>query len=566
MVSIRKVFSFSYKRILYVLCFFMFCLIDQRTKTCSGLDGLSESFRDSMGIVIAVIIMSHYKIEEFRRRKFLYLLWCTISVIAGIAAFIWGIGRRPFLNDWAIVIIDVILWGIILLHTAIDVFVEKKQPAINNKFAIVWAGMMLWMIISRSKYIWPFCYLVMFGCFFLTDFTEEEKRDLFHGSLEGIILSLIIFQGYCCVFRPFDMDRYVGIHNNSNLNALYYLYVLAAALIKIVHTVREKRPIWLKAFYWIMVGASLSYLFMAIGRTGWAVAVILCLLFLIWMNKVQLKKRFIRNGLLIVICAVLMFPVCFSATRYLPAVFHHPVWFWGEWSEDKVHSWDPWNSPKYTDMDEVFDTAVGRIIDSVQNILEHSPLMFKSDAAVMSEETYAEISERISDGMSADSDERYTDEPAGESMGESAEASAVLTVEEGLDSLLVRKNIYEYYLKHLNLWGHPYEEQGFQLTPIYWIGHAHNIYLQFGTDFGIPVMIMFTVLVIWSIGAGFVRMSRKEIPQNMAVQFFVLIPATFGLLEYSWGAASLSITMLFFAWSSMIISKKPEKITKNEDK
>lgn len=538
MESIKKVFCFSGRRILYVLCFFMFCLIDQRTKTGSGLDGIIESFRDSMGIVMALIIMSHYKAEEFRRRKFLYLLWCVISTIGGIAALIWGMGRCYFLNDRIIVIVDIILWGIILLHTATDVFVDKRYPAIDKKFAVIWFCMMLWMIFSRSNYIWPFCYLVMFGCFYLTDFNDEEKKDMFHGSLEGIILAFIVFQGFCCVFRPYDMERYVGIHNNPNLNALFYLYVLAAALIKIVYTARDKAPVWIRAFYWIVAGAALSYLFMAVGRTGWAVAVILCLLFLIWMNKAHLKKRFFRNGLSIAICAVLMFPVCFCATRYLPAVFHHPVWFWGEWSEDKVHSWDPWDSPKYTDVDEVFDTAVGRIIGSIQNILEHSPLMIKADAAeIPTEDLNASLEEQIA---------------------VSPEEAAVLTIEEGMDSLLVRKSIYEYYFRHLNFAGHTYEEQGFQLTPIYWIGHAHNIYLQYGTDFGIPVMVMFTLLVIWSISTGFRRMKGKHIARNMAAQFFVLIPAVFGLLEYSWGAASLSITMLFIAWRSMIVSEKTE--------
>ncbi|MCD7836950.1 MAG: hypothetical protein LUG83_09975 [Lachnospiraceae bacterium] len=540
MLSIKRVFSFSYKRILYVLCFLMFCIIDQRTKTCSGLDGLSETFRDSMGIVMAVVIMSHYRIEEFRRRKFLYLLWLVVSIAGGAAAFIWGMDNRPFLNDWFVIIADIILWGVILLHTVTDVFVEKKYPEVNKGFAAIWLCMLLWMIFSRSSYIWPLCYLIMFGCFYLTDFTEEEKHELLHGGLEGIILAFILFQGFCCIFRPYDMDRYVGIHNNSNLNALFYLYVLAASLIKIVHTVAEKRPLWLKLFYCAVLGAALSYLFMAIGRTGWLVAIILCLLFLVWMKRVQLKSHLIRNGLMLVLCAVIAFPVCFSATRYLPPVFHHPVWFWGEWSEDKVHSWDEWDSPKYTDLDELFDTAIGRITDSIWNILEHSPFMIKADAAeadsVELEEIEAEESE--------------------ETAAASEEVPAVLTVEEGMDSLLVRKNIYSYYISNLNMTGHPYEEQGFQLTPIYWIGHAHNIYLQYGTDFGIPVMIMFAVLIVWSIAAGFIRMKRKKITQSMAAQLFVIIPAIFGLLEYAWGTASLSITMLFFAWGSMIISDK----------
>ena len=36
----------SWKRIVYTLCFFMFCLIDQRTKTGSGREGYIETFRN----------------------------------------------------------------------------------------------------------------------------------------------------------------------------------------------------------------------------------------------------------------------------------------------------------------------------------------------------------------------------------------------------------------------------------------------------------------------------------------------------------------------------------------
>lgn len=71
--------------------------------------------------------------------------------------------------------------------------------------------------------------------------------------------------------------------------------------------------------------------------------------------------------------------------------------------------------------------------------------------------------------------------------------------EKGIPSALVaRKTIYQQYFKNLNLWGHPYEEQGFQMTPTYWVGHAHNIYLQYGTDFGIVVMFLFILLILWA--------------------------------------------------------------------
>jgi hypothetical protein len=483
-----------------------------------------------MGIVMALIIISHYKIEEFRKRKFLYLLWCIISSAAGIGAFIWGIGRKPFLNDWAVIIIDVIVWGVILIHTVTDILIEKKYARFNIKTALLWAAMMLYMIISRSSYLWPLCYLVMFGCFYLTDFTEAEKKDLLHGSLEGIILAFIVFQGYCCVFRAYDTIRYVGIYTNSNLNALFYLYVLAASLVKSAYAVKEHKPFLVRLFYYVISAAAIAYTFMTVGRIAWGTAIVLCVLYALWLAKSRLRKRFILNLFAIFVSAIIMFPVCFSVSRYLPPVFHHPVWFWGEWSEDKVHSWDPWDSEKYTDMNEIITNAIGRITESVKNFMEHSPLLLK---------------------VNAEEDTR-------------AEAAVLKTTEEWQDGITVRKTIYTYYLEHLNLLGHPYEEQGFQLTSNYWIGHAHNIYLQYGTDFGIPMMILFILLILIGIFRGSKNISTKNIPDGMAAQFFVIIPAMFGLFEYSWGVSSLSITMLFIAWRTIITVKEPLSSQKTE--
>ena len=42
----------SKKRMLYTICFFLFCVIDQRTKTASGLDGVIETFRDMAGMLL----------------------------------------------------------------------------------------------------------------------------------------------------------------------------------------------------------------------------------------------------------------------------------------------------------------------------------------------------------------------------------------------------------------------------------------------------------------------------------------------------------------------------------
>lgn len=519
--------NYSWRRLLYTLCFVMFCVIDQRVKTGSGLDGVIETFREATGIVLACIIFSHYKWADFVKRKWIYLGCGIVSLLGGLGIFFWGKGRFYFTNDRIVILVNVLMWGQVIVHTFIKVAVEKEYPKLNKKMLAVWGVMMLLMIVSRSHYIWPLCYTMMFGCFYLTRFSKEEREDLLQGCLDGIFLGFILFQGFCCVFRPYDcFPRYVGIHNNSNLNALYYLAALAAVFSKILYLTKVNAHRWVKVIYWLASGTVLSFLFMTIGRAGWGVAFVMGLLFLGFWNVICQKKRFLQNGIVLILCFLLMFPISFSATRYLPPVFHHPIWFWGEWAEDKVHSWDPWDSVKYINMDRLLQEALGRITDSVQGWLQYSPFYMKADAAEL---------------PSADTPEIEEKQPG-------APGQPIWQPGWKWDDVTVRGTIYKIYASRLNWWGHPYEEQGFQLVSDYWIGHAHNIYLQYGTDFGIPVLLLFIVLILWGGAVCVKRGKRKASIADIAAFFYILIPAVFGLVEYAWGVGSLSITMLFFAW------------------
>lgn len=69
------------------------------------------------------------------------------------------------------------------------------------------------------------------------------------------------------------------------------------------------------------------------------------------------------------LCVIILFPVVFSAVRWLPPLRHHPVWYAGEWSEDRVYSFDPPDSEQYTCFDEFMDLLLDRahIINSTRN-------------------------------------------------------------------------------------------------------------------------------------------------------------------------------------------------------
>ena len=501
----------SKKRILYTICFFLFCVIDQRSKTASGLDGVIETFRDMAGILMAAIIMSHYKWEEFMAHKVLYAIWTGIAVVAGALFIVFGQPLAYFMNERIMIALDVLVFGYVVIHTIISVFIEKKYPKLNKGMFGLWVVMMLLMILSRSDYVWPFCYFIMFGCFYLTDFTEEEQEDLYQGIMNGVIFAFFAFQGFCCVFRPYDQVRYTGIYNNCNLNGLFYLVVLAAMFGKILYVTKENKHKFWRVYYWLGSGVVHSFIFMTIGRTAWLVSFILGLLFLGFYQGEKQKKHYIRNGLLLVLCICMMFPVTFGMTRYLPPVFHHPVWFWGEWSEERVHSWDAWNSEKYVDIDDVLNIAIRRTREITDDLVGRSPFMLKVFAAEL-------------------------------------DKVQVLKDEQSADQFLIRETIYSQYWKNLNLMGHKQKDQGFQLFSWYWIGHAHNIYLQYATDFGIPMCICFIGICIGTLIRIVKNNLQTEKTYLIGYIFLILVPLLFGLLEFSWGSGAVTIVLLFIGW------------------
>lgn len=545
----------SAKRILYMICFFAFCLIDQRVKTASGLDGWGEVFRDMTGIVMAVLILSHYHLEDFRKWKIPYLLWSPICVIGGAIFLAKGQTLVWFLSDRIVLTLDFFLFGVIFIHTFVELVVEKHRPRLNKPFTCVWLVMMALMVVSRSDHLWPIAYLAMFGCFYLTDYTDQEKSDLLQGMLDGVILAFFLLQGWCFVFRPYDAVRYVGVYHNSNMNALFYLEVLAAVCTKLVFVYRRECSRWIRIYYWLGVGTVLGFMFMTISRTGWMTAAVLLLILFLFLWKIRavgnVFRSLMQNVLIVLLCFVLTFPLVFSAVRYLPPMFHHPVWFFGEWREEKVHSWDKWDSEKFVNLDRLMRRAVGRVSAVLQPALERIVPSAPDEAETGENALRLEVEgENQALDITPLQRQRYEEMLA---------AGFAMDPADRGNPLLLRKTIYRYYVHLLNFRGHPDSELGFQILPNQQIGHAHNIYLQYGVDFGIPVMVFFTALIVWSAVAYVRKWAADKSEMSAACLFFLLIPAVFGCLEYCWGAGSLTITMLFVVWRRMIRDERKER-------
>ena len=119
------------------------------------------------------------------------------------------------------------------------------------------------------------------------------------------------------------------------------------------------------------------------------------------------------------------------------------------------------------------------------------------------------------------------------------------------DSFITRSNIYKYFWNDLNWRGHKNDEIGFRMQTDYWIGHAHNIFLQFGTNFGIPVMILFAGMLIGGLIICLKKWTDSGNPGFVGSFLWLLIPLSFGMFEFCWGAGSLIIFMIFFSWRNV---------------
>lgn len=504
--------------VIYTVIFGFICVISQRVHTAGIPEGWKESFRDMLGFAIAALIFLHYKKADFVHYHRYHIGWAVIGAVVCSVLFLIRKDHAIHLNDWIVVVIEIYVWGFVLIQTIGTVFAEKIRPRFHKIPLAIWLAMMGWMICSRSDEMWPLPYLIVFLCFYVTNFNQKDREYMYQGILNGIIAAFFTFQAHAFLYRPYDEVRYLGWFSNSNNNSLFYCFVLAAVCVKLYLCKQKGANKWWHIYYWLGVGTVFSFEIMTIGRMGWITAFAVAFIWLVYMKK-HFGKSILAYGTLILLVTAITFPLCFAAVRYIPPLRHHVVWFYGEYREDKVHSWHKWDDERFVDIDEFAEAAVGRIALSFEELLQNLPFVVEAEAAGLPDRDVPRLADEF-----------------------------------GANGYKIRETIYKTFIETLNFRGYPSTEIGFQLTSWFWVYHAHDLYLQFGTQFGWPVMILFIILIIISIVKSFRLFHHIKAPEMLCYGYLILIPALFGMFEYTWGAGHMAITLLFIAWR-MVLTK-----------
>ncbi len=520
------------KRALYTLCFTALNALDFVRNTRNG--DISSVAVNATGLVLLFIIASQYPVRELRNAaNYIWSGLCLTVAVGGTAAALTS-GRDSILHMyvWAFVLAVVNVWWIVIYgkYLAVRFWRERKQSgSLSVRPGLcgwIWIVMTALMTFSRSGRVWPIWFLAMFGMFYVTKYSREERDMLMDGMVDGTILSFFMLQIFAYGFRPYDTVRYIGAFSNSNITALHYLVVYAMVLFKLhlLH-LRGAKKGW-KLFYFTGACGLLGFMFLTMGRTAWVTAFLLTVLYGVFVvRRIWQKKwsavlgRFLALGL----SAILLFPVVFATVRWLPTILHHPVWFLDEYSVNKVHSFDPPDSWKYVELDEFMETVLGRIWRTFQASGARDPFLLVAHAQ------------------------------------EETEDVIELVGPEGMDPALnIRFSIYRMYLKNLNLSGHSPQEGHYQLKDAdYMIWHAHNVWLQVAFDFGIPTGILFLVMTAALLRKHYLGMKNHGGNGYAIIPFFLcMLFFCYGIMEMVWNVGQVVLALFFVVQHPQIYGEK----------
>ena len=545
----------KYRRIWFIVLFMALNLIEWLKATQTG--DIWKVAVNVAGLVVMALVMSAYPVKELCCGFSKVFTIICLAVMVGIYGYWWMNPGKFVVWQYLTAVMNIWLIGIMLWVLWRRAAAGRLKKPKWDILSTLWVLLTIVMVLSKSGRVWPVWFFLIYGIFYLTEYSEEDKDALVEGMVNGTIISFFIMQIYAYGFRPYDEVRYKGPLSNCNMTALYYLIVYCMILAKLHLLTLQKSGKIRKLFWMVMAGGLLCFQFMTLCRTAWLSAIAVTFAYGILIVKGIWKDslpKVLGKAVLLGVITVAVFPIVFGTVRWLPTILHHPIWYEGEWSEEKVHSFDPADSDKYVTLEEFLDTALGRFLQ----ILEKPAAVdgqAMQDAAGQGEAGQGEAGQETAE-ESLVTEEETVD--SGEELfmpdgyvRASAEAIGdevpILDYSKDWTSSDIRVAIFKAYWKDLNWRGHSEKEGYYLITPKYRCWHAQNLWLQIAYYYGIPAGILLVVLTVVMIYYYISRCYKGKLDQKYGVLplLFVILYFTFGLMEVVWNPGQLVFVLIF---------------------
>ena len=421
-------------------------------------------YQQKLGVNMALASFAAAIIFGYKKKDLFH--WSTpVYVVLAACYYAWVCSQNGGQSENSIIIRGIarygILWGFIALNTLRALF-QKGKKRVSLIYTAALFLLIAELVRSGYKRQWPVDVLVLGGIFALQVICREKDSKYLHEFSNGVFLHFIGSSIYALLYRPFHYFRYTrypGIFHTVTITAVYLVFVLVLALIRLLSVYREKgciKETWKEI--WI-VGLATAFLLLTASRTGLLAALILCPLLYIVTSVMEFKDGFwgsIKRFLLFMCLTICFFPMVFAACRIVPAVVGKPFVYEIELFEDTILPGEEWDSRRYITLERYLEIAVNRVstknVSSIRNEAEEA----KNDLPAVSE----------------------TENPT------------------PVDYSNGRLDIYKLYLDQLDWKGH--EAVGIMDKNGKAIDHAHNVFIQVAYDFGIGAGIAFLVFFVFA--------------------------------------------------------------------
>lgn len=522
---IRNYFSHSWRICIYTLCGLGLCWIDLWRGIGNGAQWALAVNCTGFCVLPLIVFRLDWKVlisssknepKWQKHLKICFYAWVIMAVVLAYPVFDSFAPNTDYNAQFATAIANAAIYGAVVIRMYFYLFYEKKEKENtcreNTKIALlfwIWLGFIVFAIVSINTAVWPLWFLVMFGSLYLAPLDKSDIEEIAEGLVNGIIIGFFWIQSRAFLYRPFDgLPRYRGHYTNENVNAMFYLFVYCAWLIKLTfYRIRGTKKRYLFTFF--MASAMWSFVFFTGCRS--AMLGFLGVSFFYWIaeSKISEKKQvvtFLKNGFLMLICFAVSFLPVFWCIRYIPPLRHHPIWYGGEYAEYRVMSWDPIDSDKYVELDEAMSSILGRFnLTRVDQDLSQSDMRIGLSpfAIATADESVAETLDvegcSLPALLSEDGEEVYS-YADGIAPG-TDELHPIYINDDFSGSLLkrvfkVRYYVYRYIFKNIHMLGNRDVSSGAWVLSYFPVYHAHNTVLQMFYWFGPISGIMFMILLI----------------------------------------------------------------------
>ena len=574
-------------------CLMMFTIAMSLWYACAYMNDLYDIYhtlserRMVIWLVLTMLLTFTFR-EAFNIPN---LIWLVASVIAGVRYY--GLHRLAEtekeydLHNMALkygiiivilggfVVISLIRRGAMLLRKKILHIAEHDAHRTTiTAFGILLLVFMVAIIIFRNTRWWGVALSVTFICLYLRIAGWEGKKNWYKILAGGLMVNFLLSLSFSLLhryFAGFVSGRFAFIFHTVTVTAEYLALMAAVATVmlvaKIVAMPRKCGVVVLFKSAWkelVLFGWIMSYAIFTVSRT--AILAIMVTVFAVILVTVSIhKKQFMRIIGVMAAAAIICFPGAFTLQRIIPTIVAKPTIYLIDDTDVLVRGGADWDSTNFMCVERFAGLFSEKILGKTlgdyhypvdkNNYDENGNAIYDHYGFPMdqsNEEYYYDDQGKKEETSSEDHLLAANGFTRAEAHMLSEDINGYVDTESRLDMISNgRITIFKAYAKELNLTGH--DEMGAVLPNGEVAVHAHNTYMQVAYDNGIPVGILFMVLLVFAavLGARIYRKNYKDNPILLLI-FAVVIAFSFaGISEWVFQFCNPMTVALMLAFAGL---------------